>query len=807
MQKIFPLRITRKHVRMIVWPLLILLFTTVGIPLLFFFYWFNAAKIKQIVINQFNNQNYAVVINGGVEPRSWHGLSLFIADLTVEDKTQHIILHINTANCQLSWPDLIIGHYKIKRIALNGVTFYQAGINQVNYANLLDYEKISKSEFNNLNYLSVTNLNLVESEDRYIIRDANLNISELASNARMHLNFKVAPLYADVNISGKVDRVENNQIIIDKLNTTIISPKLNAEFQSQGHYNYLNQELWIEHTQGLLNSKFYNGTMNIGTMLISGYGLTVNDLIANLSNSLSEYNQAYNINIHRIETDDFNKYMANNVLVRYEADNAKNKINLNLELNDTILDKALNITNNSCNIGAKLRIKDNPDSPATNLVAGMRGKCSYFESTETTSLNLSGNVDASPAQIIMDYTNGQLKPRIKLTGSITNLNLSKFVTDPTKDNLLPLYSDNSKLPFKWLNWFDLDVLLSVKQLDLSRIALTNIKTAFQVRNNQLKLSQFIANAYGGSINGTALVSKVNDLYNIQIQQQIANMSLQRLFSNLFNVNAIQGKANLLINTTTNGVATYEDLHRKLNGQISLRVSDGGFSGVDFSLFLSPENLAAFQNRRAMMTNFTQLKADFNFVNGVSNKSNITFNSPTIAANGGGIINFAETKIDYSLKVSSILPLNTQKIKSVSIPVQIKGDLFNPKIYIQNMTLNSEYAKPARLHNQKNKLGNKSNKKQRQVGSQIEVNADSPLKKESRMVKNQKGNNKKSKSVLKKESKTQKSKTQDNDKKTIESKKHKISKELKNDRKTKVIVKNNKTRVILANKTTQGAGTN
>lgn len=338
MQKIFPLRITRRHIRLIAWPLIIILFTTVGIPLLFFFYWFNADKVRQIVINQFNNQNYAVAINGSIEPRSWHGLSLFIADLTVFDKMHHKILHINTANCQLSWPDLIIGHYKIKRIALNGVTFYQTSIKKVNYANLLDYENIAKSEFNNLTNLSVTNLNLVESEDKYIIRDANLNIAELSSHPQMHLYFRVTRSHADVNINGTVSGIENSKIVIDKLNTSIITPKVNLAFQSQGHYAYLNQELWIENTKGILNSKFYNGTIDLDTILLSGYGLTINSLVANINSTLDGYDQTYNIDSYHIETADFNKMAADNINVHYQALNLVNKLNLDLELlNATIV--------------------------------------------------------------------------------------------------------------------------------------------------------------------------------------------------------------------------------------------------------------------------------------------------------------------------------------------------------------------------------------------------------------------------------------------------------------------------------------
>ena len=161
--------------------------------------------------------------------------------------------------------------------------------------------------------------------------------------------------------------------------------------------------------------------------------------------------------------------------------------------------------------------------------------------------------------------------------------------------------------------------------------------------------------------------------------------------------AISGKADLQIDTMANGVKSYEDLHKKVNGSIDLNVDNGGFSGIDFSLFLSPENLAVFQTKSVVMTNFTNLKAKFNFTNGISDRSKLSFHSPLIMANGDGVIDFSKTSLDYNLIVSSILPKNAQNVKSVSIPITVNGDLFAPKVSIQNMTLNTAKIHPYKMH--------------------------------------------------------------------------------------------------------------
>ena len=159
-----------------------------------------------MVINQFNNKNYAVIINGTVEPRSWHGLSLFISDLTVQDNTHHEVLHINTANCQLSWLDLIVGHYKVRRIALNGVTFFQPEQKDSRYADLLDYDSIAHSEFGHLQTLSITNLNWIESQDQYIIRDASMSLTSIETKPLVQLSFKSGRYNTDFAIRGNINK-------------------------------------------------------------------------------------------------------------------------------------------------------------------------------------------------------------------------------------------------------------------------------------------------------------------------------------------------------------------------------------------------------------------------------------------------------------------------------------------------------------------------------------------------------------------------------------------------------------------------
>ncbi|AUR53081.1 AsmA family protein [Aquella oligotrophica] len=686
MYKYLKFNVSRKQRRIIGWAVFTAFFITVGLPLMFFYYWFDAKTVRQIVISQFDKQNYSVQIDGTVEPRSWHGLSLFISDLTVFDKRNQKILHINTANCQLSWPELIIGRYKVKRIAFNGVTFYRDALKSTNYATLFDYNTIANSEFSNLNSLSVTNLNLIESAATYIIRDANLQLYSLNSKKpTFHLGFKLARYQSDLNVYGKVSSIENGNINIEELNTAIVNPRVNFEMQSHARYVSKGQQLWIENSKGVVNGKKYSGTMAIDTILYSSYGLTVSSINAILNNPLKQFNQTISLNAYKIATDDFYDYNIDSLNLRYEAANVDQKFSANIELNDANLNESLNLVNNNCSVGLNI----NSSKQGRLFYGGLRGSCNFYLPVNQASFNLRGKLNGANTQLTGTYSHKDIIPELEVTAKVAALDLSKFILEEHSNQFLPLYSDASRLPFNWISIIDMKAKMFFEQLKLANLTLNNFDTELSVQKGQLNITKLDAGVYGGKLSGHAQINKVKNGFDISLANTITGIDLKRLFSNLFNVNAIIGSADLLINTHAESITNYQDLHKKMNGTVNLSVNNGGFSGVDFSLFLSPENLAAFQNRNVMMTNFTRLQANFSFVNGRSEKSQINFNSPTILANGTGLISFADNSIDYKLQVSSILPLNMQKIKSISIPVEINGELFSPKIYIQNMTLNAE----------------------------------------------------------------------------------------------------------------------
>ena len=686
-------RIPRHVVRFIGWSVFVIFFVTFCLPLLFFYYLFNAEQVKQMVISQFNNENYSVIIDGNVEPRSWHGLSLFISDLTVEDKQKHKVLHVNTANCQLSWLDLIVGHYSIRRVALNGLTFFQNNLEKSNYSNLLNYQTLTHSEFKNLTNFSISNLAIINGDGDYLIKDAGLRVINLETLPEFNLSLNLSNYAAKLGVQGQISKIAEDNLKIENLTVSLANSNSSIELQSSGHYAYKTQELWLESARGIIHIPDYQGALAIDTALLSGYGLTLNNLSTTLNGFESVSTRNFTINADKINTTNFMNYTADNIATKYEFATAKRSLDVGLNLNQVKFNPDLDITTDSC----KLEFKYRGLGEQTAVSSGtLNGQCGLNGAKSLMNFNLNGLINQSPIKLDFTYDFNYALPNINLDATVDSLDVSKFMTS-AQGNLLPLYSDTSSLPFDWISLTNLTANLKFKQLNLSHVNLSNVNAKLEVKNQRLNLSQVQGQVYDGDFAGSMLLDKVGESYNVSFKNKISSVNLQKFFASIFNVSAISGQADLQIDTSAQGVKSYEDLHKKINGSIDLNVNNGGFSGIDFSLFLSPENLAVFQTRSAVMTNFTNLKAKFNFTNGVSERSNLAFHSPLIMATGNGVINFANTSLDYNMIISSILPQNAQNVKSVSIPITVNGDLFAPKVSIQNMTLNTNKISPRKNH--------------------------------------------------------------------------------------------------------------
>jgi len=259
-----------------------------------------------------------------------------------------------------------------------------------------------------------------------------------------------------------------------------------------------------------------------------------------------------------------------------------------------------------------------------------------------------------------------------------------------------------------LSLFNAQANLIIKHFVLDRIALNDVTTDFIIKNDELNIKNIKANVYNGALSGGMKITKHNDVYDLYAKNSISNLNLKNLLDNLFDISAISGTGNLMLDIMANSVSSYDDIHRHLNGKVNIEAKNGAFQGVDFNLFLNPESDIAFTSNRS--TIFNHMQANFKFANGVSKNGKLQFSSPYVIATGIGSLDFIHNTLNYNLNIKSALPKNDQRISLVVIPVSIAGDILSPKLNIQHMHLISESRNKTRVVTQKSKPKSSSSHK-------------------------------------------------------------------------------------------------
>lgn len=689
------LKANKTKVRILYWLSFILIMVFVILPMFFFFYLFNEAEVRQIIIQQFDSKNYNVEILGMVRPKFWHGLSFELDNMLISNKGHEELLGLKTINCQLSWFNLIAGQYRVKRISINGVNVKQEVVDQDGLANLINFSNTDQVFFSSLSNIIISNISMFGTNVKYPIKNGTIKITRADGLLKFSSGLKLTNNDLYLSLHGNIDSIDNNIIKFSDVTGSAYNEDMAITTMSTANYNIKTQQLILNDLAGDIELKQYKGKVGAKNMQLSFDGILASDVILKIGSGDDFIKQHMTILINKLSSDAYKNLMIDQMNANYLLTMGKSHLNIDSALNDFSFNN--NVINSKCSSYVLLFPEGENSKGAS---ANVAGKCSYDLNEKRFDFNLTGTLIDQPLQLALQITNRAPKPYIVARGKIDDLDLSRF--NVIKDKISPILSDSNKLPFAWLSLCDMDANLEIKKFILDRISLSNVSTQFKLANNELNVSKIHASLYGGTVSGKVKITKVgNDKYNITAVQNLDDLNLQEMLQDWFNISAISGKAAIGIDTTMKGVTSYNDIGKNLNGKIELSASRGSFNGVDFSLFVNPKSSATTLEKSTI---FDVLSANFDFTSGKSSNGSLMFSSPYVIAAGGGLLDFVNMKLNYKLEIKSALPKNQEKISSILIPVVINGNIFDPKVIIQNIHLVSDaYHRRASDVNKKKKI--------------------------------------------------------------------------------------------------------
>lgn len=676
-------------VRLVYWISFALIMLFVVMPLFFFFYLFDEGKVKQMIIDQFDNNNYNVAVVGNVTPKLWHGLSLEINNIDVSNKQYQKLMTIKHFNCQLSWFALALGQYNIKKIALDDVELDQTNVIKYGLNNLVNLSKNNNTRFFGISEIAASGIHSVDSGDLSTISDGSLKLYRDGTSLEFKLGFKIDSKNTYFLADGTSNLANQDKINFDPFNLYLYGKRLKASIKSQAVYDPLARSLSINNSNGMVAINNFAGSLSLTNLLLSVDKITADKFNLKLSNRQDLISQKIDFSFNNLTSINLTKFNLSNSNLLYHIDLDSNSFDINSTLGNLVVDNNLQIYSDECNNHITGTLNN---FNRFKLNANLNGVCNYNNASHLIDLNFDGDINNSPLNLAIHISDLDKKPNFNLDGNIESVTFSSI--DQDKSKLLPLYSDDSPIPFAWLSLLNLNASLNFKQFNLDRISLRDVSTNFAVKDNTLTVSKIKSHIYNGDLFGSLKITKHDANYDIVAKEVLRNLNLNVLLTDLFNVKAISGNANLTLNVSANNVVSYSDLHKKLNGSVSVDASRGAFAGVDLNIFASPGNKVSLLPVN-QSTIFDHLQANFNFINGISKNGSLSFSSAYVIANGSGLMNFVNDQINYNLIIKSALPQNQEKINSVVIPIAILGPLFSPKLSIQNIhLLSDELKKPA-----------------------------------------------------------------------------------------------------------------
>lgn len=694
----------KKTLRILYWSFFVLFMILIGLPSFFFFYLFDEERTKQMLIERFDHQRYKVEVSGRVVPKVWHGLSLELGSININSQKNKSLIQFNNVSCQLSWLDLLIGKFKVNRLAVNGVEINEKNIISNGFYNLLDFSKNQDDVFSKVKILDIYNVNVLGDYGYHSVVDGDLRFERGHDKAIFQFQLKLAKTNTSIAVEGALNNFSDGVLHIDNFIIKSYDKLINTTTTAKGIYDTKTQKLIVSDIASKVSGLNYLGDINIDQVNVFKNQIDVNNVKGRFNFSDKNTKQVVNAQIDKIILKNFEQLSLGQLNLKYILTMGQNQITVDSKaVNFITLKDRWQISSSKCTNNIKYTSPHFVDQ--NGLQATLSGACSVNLKTKLTNLKLKGTFNNAPAMLKLQFISKNERPYIRVDGTMDSLDFSRIKLQTEK--ILPLYNDNSSLPFKWLSLIDMDANLSVKKFALDRIVFGNLATNLKLSKSELNIYKLSADIYNGKLSGVAKITKLNindnndqnnneDIYSISINQKLYGLNLQKMLDDLLDVKAISGGADLLSNINMNGVKSYEDLHKKLNGKVTVNAKNGAFKGVDFNLFANSAKIEIPNNSQS--TIFDHMVANFNFTNGISKNGNLNFYSKYVDANGNGTISFVNNTINYKLNIKSILPKNEQHINLVVIPVMVSGDLFNPKVYIQNMHLSSNLS-------QKNKLKN------------------------------------------------------------------------------------------------------
>lgn len=277
----------------------------------------------------------------------------------------------------------------------------------------------------------------------------------------------------------------------------------------------------------------------------------------------------------------------------------------------------------------------------------------------------------------------QVRSATASAGTASTNTANTNTTDPTAAAPAVVARESDLLPLKTLRDLGIDATLGLDQLIVSKLTISDLKTAFDARNGLINLKTLSGKMYEGDFNASASIDARSDKPAWKIKKTINHIQTLPLMKDFAELEVISGAINLTADITTQG-NRISALRNNASGAVNLNIDKGAFIGENLSAHAC-EGIARINGEDIKtgnwpkQTDFDELSAAMTIKGNSLNNTSLRTQLSGMLLEGNGTIDLASMALDYQagLKVVGVVNQDpacrvSEKVQGLVLPIKCEG---------------------------------------------------------------------------------------------------------------------------------------
>lgn len=192
--------------------------------------------------------------------------------------------------------------------------------------------------------------------------------------------------------------------------------------------------------------------------------------------------------------------------------------------------------------------------------------------------------------------------------------------------------------------------------------------------------------YGGEGIGLVEMTERDGVPSLDLQFDLAGLQGGPFLAALADFDRIDGQLAVAMDLSTSG-SSQRQMAAAVDGKASIRFFDGSIRGINLASMmqtLSTETLLGWQSGGEGVTNFSELSATFDVVDGTATNNDLTLIGPLVEVAGQGTVDLPGQTLDFRVDPKLVASIEGQgrldQPAGFGVPIRVTGPWSRPRIY-------------------------------------------------------------------------------------------------------------------------------